>query len=588
MQNTGLVFKLTTDTTNYSRGLKKANSELGTFQGAMGKLGGIIAGAFTVGGIMSFSKQVINVTAEFQKYRAVLTNTLGSQGIAEAKLDELTQFASKTPFAINELTSAFVKLANQGFVPTSKEMTKLGDIASSTGKTFDQLAEALLDAQTGEFERLKEFGIKAKKSGDVVSFSFKGVSTQVKNTNEDIRDYILSLGEMEGVSGSMAAISDTLGGKISNLGDAWSQFMLAIGDSKGPLKGAIGETTSMLSAFTNVLNDIDMSTLDKLSAFMNINSYRFSEQAKSKTSNALAQTLANDVDSWQGPRFNIKLYEEQKKVTAEATKSLGIYGELNEKLKAYKEQLESANSEKTIRVMREKISLLEMEKQYYDSIGTSLKKMNALAANPITTGISSPGMQTRNSAGPVNLGKMDDAPSLVELQETSDMASAMLSNFREDILNTAAEGFGLMLAGDMGLGEFFNGIIMLVADFAKQFGKMLVGIGLAKISLDGITKPGGGIGAVIAGFAIQATATAIGALLSKGPDLQGLATGTNYVPNDGPYYLHQGEAVVPKKYNNGNGAGMPSMIRVVGNISGRDIRLTQAREDYYHMRTAGR
>ena len=27
------------------------------------------------------------------------------------------------------------------------------------------------------------------------------------------------------------------------------------------------------------------------------------------------------------------------------------------------------------------------------------------------------------------------------------------------------------------------------------------------------------------------------------------AVGTNYVPNDGLAYLHQGEAVIPKKYN---------------------------------------
>lgn len=102
------------------------------------------------------------------------------------------------------LTGVFVKLANAGFRPTGQQMTKLGDLASSTGKQMDQLAEAIIDAQTGEFERLKEFGIRAKDAGDSVIFTYKGVQTTVEKTSGSIRDYIVSLGDAEGVSGSMA------------------------------------------------------------------------------------------------------------------------------------------------------------------------------------------------------------------------------------------------------------------------------------------------------------------------------------------------------------------------------------------------
>src|SRR5690606_41770376 len=61
-------------------------------------------------------------------------------------------------------------------------------------------SEAILDAQTGEFERLKEFGIRAKDAGDSVIFTYKGVQTQVEKTSGSIREYITSLGDAQGRS----------------------------------------------------------------------------------------------------------------------------------------------------------------------------------------------------------------------------------------------------------------------------------------------------------------------------------------------------------------------------------------------------
>jgi hypothetical protein len=132
-------------------------------------------------------------------------------------------------------------------------MRKLGDLASSTGKSFGQLAEAILDAQTGEFERLKEFGVKASVAGDKVTFSFKEVATTVDNTASSIQKYLLGLGDVEGVSGAAAAISDTLQGKLSNLGDSWTTLMKNMGDSN---KGVLKETVDLLGQLISSINII--------------------------------------------------------------------------------------------------------------------------------------------------------------------------------------------------------------------------------------------------------------------------------------------------------------------------------------------
>jgi len=249
------------ETGQFSKGVAKGKKELNGFQKA-GKdfsdnMKGMLAGAFAVGSIVSFGKSVIDITGQFQRLEAVLTNTLGSSSAAQQSINMIKEFASKTPFAVNDLTESFVKLANQGFKPTADEMTKLGDLASSTGKGFDQLTEAIIDAQTGEFERLKEFGIRAEKQGDKVTFAFKGVKTQVDFTNDSIRNYILGLGDVEGVSGSMAAISETLEGKISNLGDSWDSLLNTIGSGNS---GVLNDAIESLKAIVDEITETEIAT----------------------------------------------------------------------------------------------------------------------------------------------------------------------------------------------------------------------------------------------------------------------------------------------------------------------------------------
>jgi hypothetical protein len=216
------------------------------------KVGTAFVAAFAADRLISLQKEIIKITSEFQTFEAVLTNTLGSKSAAQIALRQIQDFAAKTPFSVQQLTASYVKLANQGFKPTTDELRKLGDLASSTGKGFDMLTEAIIDAQVGEFERLKEFGIRAKKQGDQVTFSFKGVETQTKFTADAIRQYVLSLGDAEGVTGSMAAISNTLGGSISNLGDSWDKFLKTIGDGEsGVLKNAIKNLSSLLAIATD-------------------------------------------------------------------------------------------------------------------------------------------------------------------------------------------------------------------------------------------------------------------------------------------------------------------------------------------------
>ena len=210
------------------------------------KIGATIAAAFSVQAISGFVRKVIEVRSEFERYESVLANTLGSQAKAGLILSEIQDFAASTPFQLNELSGAFVKLTNYGLQPSMEAMRQYGDLASAVGRNFDELAEAVADATTGEFERLKSFGIRASKEGDKVTFTFKEQATEVDFTAKAIQNYLQSLGDLEGVAGSMGVQMETLGGNVSNLGDNFNKLLTTIGDTSawGAVISALSDTLS--------------------------------------------------------------------------------------------------------------------------------------------------------------------------------------------------------------------------------------------------------------------------------------------------------------------------------------------------------
>src|SRR5690606_22056965 len=122
-------------------------------------------------------------------------------------------------------------------------------------KSFNQLTEALIDAETFEFERLKEFGIRASKNGEQIKFTFKGIATEVDASAESVRNYILSLGNLDGVKGSTDAISKTIVGMTSNFEDAWDQMLNKIGKGQeGIFANSITAATSLVQNYEKVLN----------------------------------------------------------------------------------------------------------------------------------------------------------------------------------------------------------------------------------------------------------------------------------------------------------------------------------------------
>lgn len=215
--------------------------------GAAGLRAGAAVGGAAIGGTIALGTAVLTTSANFEKLRAQLKNLEGSEAGGARAFKQIQDFAKNTPYELEEVTNGFVKLRAMGLDASKESMTAYGDLAATMGKDMNQIVEAVADASTGEFERLKEFGIKSKTVGDNVQFTFKGITTTVKKNAESIEGYIKSVGKMEGVGGAMAGQMSTAMGMISNLKDAFSQFMDAIGQA-----GVLDEFKGLLTDIAGV------------------------------------------------------------------------------------------------------------------------------------------------------------------------------------------------------------------------------------------------------------------------------------------------------------------------------------------------
>lgn len=214
--------------------------------------------AIAAGAVAGLVK-VTAVTREFDVLNAQLITATGNADNAARAFVAIQDFATQTPYDLQQATEGFTKLVNLGLTPSERAMRSYGDTASAMGKDMIQMVEAVADATTGEFERLKEFGIRSKKEGDNVTFTFRGVKETVKFNSAEIEEYLTKLGE-NNFAGAMTERMKTLDGAMSNMGDAWDKAFLTISKSGvgDVIETTVRMATSALDEFTAMLDSGQM------------------------------------------------------------------------------------------------------------------------------------------------------------------------------------------------------------------------------------------------------------------------------------------------------------------------------------------
>ncbi len=235
MQNVGQIeYEVGIDTRNLVNAQRDVDRRLQTIGGYADRLqtkftavAAAISAALTGIAIEGLVSKVIGAQRQFDVLFASLKTMTGGADQAAVAWSKLEKFAAQTPYSLEQSVRGFVKLKALGLDPSERAMTSFGNTASAMGKDLEQMIEAVADASTGEFERLKEFGIKASKEGDKVALTFRGTTTTIGNSAREITDYLVTIGETD-FAGAMSERMKTLDGDISNLQDSLEAFYRSV------------------------------------------------------------------------------------------------------------------------------------------------------------------------------------------------------------------------------------------------------------------------------------------------------------------------------------------------------------------------
>lgn len=230
-------------------GVDRVTSQLNGLTKAAGAAAAAVVSLETAKQVFS---ALVDSQRNFDKLNSGLITMTGSAENAAKAFSVLQQFAKETPYGLNQAVEGFTKLVALGLNPSKEALISYGNTAAAMGKDLNQMIEAVADASTFEFERLKEFGIKSSQQADTVSFTFRGVTTTVKKNSEEIQKYLLNIGNTD-FAGAMETRSKTLDGQLSSLADSFDGLVLAVAQSG--FGDAVGEQAATAEDAITALTD---------------------------------------------------------------------------------------------------------------------------------------------------------------------------------------------------------------------------------------------------------------------------------------------------------------------------------------------
>lgn len=269
-----------------SKGGTKANKEMGLLaKSTRAVAAGVKAFiAFNISrGLTDLAFNVGASVSEFQKLESVLRITSGPGEDVTNTLRILARVASDLPASTADITRAYVRLNNLNLDNSSAALRDFSDLSAGLGRNLNDLIEAVADASTNEFERLKEeFGIIARQTDKEIRFTFQGTTTTVQKNADAVQNYLRGIASSN-FGGAAKAQLDVLSVSFDNLS-------ASIGGAFRRLDAATGSSGFVTDVVNRISRQINIS-----GGSAGIQNYLDEIADKEKIASAQAKRLASDL-----------------------------------------------------------------------------------------------------------------------------------------------------------------------------------------------------------------------------------------------------------------------------------------------------
>jgi tape measure domain-containing protein len=315
-----IIFKISADTSNFDEGLKKtgqavddvgkktkqATGEVGGFQQAIGKIGGMVAGAFAVSSLIAFGKEVARVSAEMEGLGIRMKGIHGDTNVANHAMDRLRVMANELGLDLKSLTenyTSFVSAAKATGMEVSKAekifknmavaLTGVGATGERAQRAFVALTQMIGKGSIQAEEFKQQLGEAVPQAmGWMMQATGKTSKELMKMMEQgqltvDVLEKFSEVG-FNAVAGEMAEKADSMTANFNRLGNATTEFLLAIGNS-APIVGTTKALTAFMEVSTKAIKLFQLGHTDAMLEFKRLEQQGIATNAVQKISNELTE-----------------------------------------------------------------------------------------------------------------------------------------------------------------------------------------------------------------------------------------------------------------------------------------------------------